>query len=133
MKQSAQDNSEEEKAEYRWDIKRVFVGITAILILFSLGYYLVGAFEKQNIKSATNEATLGVSSSSESQNGLPLPEKEKIEEIISEAKATLSKITSDNITSSQAAVQKVIKDLEELQGQNKKPIDVFCEYVCKGN
>lgn len=115
---SAEDG---EVVETEWDWKRVGVGIFVLAVLFIVGSYIF--FPK-----GSNQATLGAST----QNLSPtpaLPNERDVQGIINSAKQTLSQLTSNNLTSSQAAIQKVITDLQQLQG-SKSAVGAFCSLVC---
>lgn len=60
-----------------------------------------------------------------------LPKKEDAEKLLETAKEELSNLTSDNLVSSQAALQKIINDLKDLQNGKGDPVETFCELVCK--
>ena len=110
--------------ETEWDIKKIGAGMLAAALLFITGSYILlpGGSSDQSTRA------LGVSTSV---SPMPaLPDKEDVRNIITNAKESLSEITADNLTSSQAAIQKVISDLQGLQGKNGA-IDAFCHLVCK--
>ena len=118
---------EEEKVEERWDLKRILIGVTLLLIFLGIGfYYLLNLVKKENI---FGRRTLGVSAKNEEREVPPLPTKDDISRIISGAQQTLSQITYENVTSSQAAIQKIIKDLNLLEGKNEG--NVICQILCK--
>lgn len=122
---------EGEIVESAWDIKKIGIGIAILVPLLIAGAYVlfpVGSGPNTN----SNKGILGISAqdSTSTKDVPPLPTKDDIEQIITSAKNTLSQITSDNLTSSQAAIQKIIGDLQVLQGK-KDAVGVFCDLVCK--
>ncbi len=131
-KKPEEEEIQGEIVETKWDPKKIAIGVVALILLMIIGSYVlfpVSSIQDQSPRSGT----LGVSSS-DTQNSSdvpPLPSQEDIGEIIDSAKSTLSEITSENLTSSQAAIQKIITDLESLQ--EKKAIGVICDMVCKNN
>lgn len=120
----------EEKPATQWDLKRIIIGVVILSTLGILGYIMLFP-KKENFDKKNN--TLGVFSNKEQEKEIEephLPTKEDVEKIIVNAKDTLSQLTSENLTSSQAAIQKLISDLQNLQGK-KDPVDIICDLVCK--
>lgn len=122
-----EDGFQEGEFVEAWSKKRIAIaGLVALLVFGFLGYNLITYTEK-TIKNPPEELkVLG-----ETTDDVKLPTKKDVEGALDSAKETLQQITSDNITSSQAAIQQIIKDLEKVQGEDKQPIDVMCELVCK--
>lgn len=117
--------------ETHWDFKKIAIGGGIILVLLSLGALMLvpgDSRTKREKEGVLSVETEGDETTSETQ--APLPNREDIEGIISNAQDALSKITSENLTSSQAAIQKVISDLEKLK-ESKSATDVICDLVCK--
>ena len=114
---------EGETVERRWDPKKIIIGIVILSILGLLGAIMLSGIGKRN--SINDRETLGVTSEKPF-----LPTSEDVERIIRETRETISNITAENLTSSQSAIQKMISDLELLQGK-KDAKDVLCELVCK--
>lgn len=129
MRRIKEDFEEKELEEKQWDLKRIIIGIIILLSLLLVGFLMLSKADISNEK--PKEGALGISSRQNQEEKAPsLPTREDVEKIIVEAKNNLSNITSENLTSSQAAIQKVIADLKTLQGK-KEPVDIFCELVCK--
>lgn len=123
------EEKEDDKIKESWDLRRVIVGLVLLIIFGAIGaYYLMGFIERSGL--GLNKKTLGVSTQNEN-SAPPLPNKEDISKIITTARDELSQITSDNLTSSQAAIQKIIGDLQLLTGGKKSAADILCEFVCK--
>jgi gas vesicle protein len=125
MRSGKIEKLEGETVETQWDIKRIVIGIVILAILASFGALFF--FPK---KPSSDQATLGVSSGESSRELPNLPTQDDVENIVSEAKSALSEITSENLTSSQAAIQKIISDLQKLQ-ENKGAIGAICSLICK--
>ena len=91
-------------------------------------------FPPRGDRDSLNGGTLGITSREDEagtgRKEVLLPTKENIETIIHNAQETLSELTSENLTSSQAAIQKLIADLQKLQ-ENKDAVGVICDLVCK--
>ncbi len=123
----------EEEIPTKWDLKRIIIGIVILVGLGMLGYIMLFP-KKNNVNDDRGSKTLGIFSNQtekeEEKNQPRLPTKEDVENIIVDAKNTLSEITAENLTSSQAAIQKLISDLQNLQGK-KEPVDIICDLVCK--
>lgn len=115
---------EGETVETRWDPKKIIIGVVILLILGLLGAVMLTGIERRS--SISDREALGVAS----EESPSLPTSEDVERIIRETRETISNITTENLTSSQAAIQKMISDLEVLQGK-KDAKDVFCDLVCK--
>ncbi len=131
MKPIELEEIEEGKIEpqMRWDIKKIGIGLFVLAVLGILGSMVL--FPSREAASSRSTGTLGVTSEEETQTP-ELPTEQDVEKIISETKQTLSNITYDNLTSSEAAIQKVINDLNSLQGK-KDAKAVVCDLVCKDN
>lgn len=113
-----------------WNIKRIGIALACLAVLLTIG----GVFLFAALKGVTmglRRGVLGASvnrAKSNSTNQLP---KADVNKIILNAQETLSKLTSENLTSSQAAIGKLIQELQALQGSKKNAGEVFCEMVCK--
>lgn len=117
-----------EPGEFQWDLRRIVVGAVILLILFGAGVLMV--WPKKDL-SKNGAGTLGALVEKEEEKKVPsLPTQEDVQKIIVNAQSTLSQITSENLTSSQAAIQKIISDLKKLQ-ENKDAVGVICDLVCK--
>ena len=117
---------EGETVETRWDLKKIIIGVVILLVFGLLGAIMLTGIGRQS--SVSDREALGVESKDE--DAPSLPTSEDVERIIRETRETISNITADNLTSSQAAIQKMISDLEILQGK-KDAKDVICDLVCK--
>ena len=125
---------EGEEVETRWDLRKIIIGIVALAVLGLLGAIMLTGIAKRS--SIDEHEALGVTSEAEGgsrgggREAPSLPTSEDVERIIRETRETISSITADNLTSSQAAIQKMISDLEVLQGK-KDAKDIICDLVCK--
>ncbi|MEK6852629.1 MAG: hypothetical protein AABX59_02000 [Nanoarchaeota archaeon] len=121
-----------ETVETKWDLKKIIIGAVILLTLGLLGSIMLTGIGRQS--SNKGPSALGVETpGSESENNIDrptLPSREDIERIIRDTQETISSVTAENLTSSQAAIQKMIQDLEILQGK-KDAKDVICDFVCK--
>ncbi|HVZ67800.1 MAG TPA: hypothetical protein VG917_06105 [Patescibacteria group bacterium] len=125
-----EDIHEGEIVETQWDIKKIGIGLMALALLFIGASYVL--FPVGGSTGSQDRGVLGISSESDKKvtpSVPPLPNKEDFQQVIDNAKDTLSGITSDNLTSSQAAIQKIITDLQALQGK-KDATDAICSLVC---
>ncbi len=114
---------EAEIIESEWDIKKIIGGLFILAVLFILGSYV---YFPSNYK-APSSTLSSVKSLSPTP---PLPKKEDIQNVITNAREVLSQITAENVTSSGAAVQKIISDLQSLQGKDGA-IGLVCSLICK--
>lgn len=113
-----------------WDFKRILIGIGILIVLVIMGNYFFVVtgekiLEKGQVQGISSEKEILVSSPPE------LPTKEDAIRLLQEAQANLGSITEQNLTSSGAAIAKIISNLQALQGGEKSAGDVFCELVCK--
>lgn len=116
-------------SEEQWSIKRIFVGIVSFLCLALLAAYLFFPAIKNGLATGYKKAVLGASDKKAEK--IELPDNKDVTKIIQEAQKNLSKITPENLTASDAAITKIIQDLQALQGGKKNAGDIFCELVCK--
>ena len=129
VKKSVLEEVEAEDVEQtHWDFKRLAVGLGLLIFILGFGGLMLATRIKNEMSSVGQ--TLGAKSTPE--KAPPLPSKDDVQGILQNAQKTLSEISSDNLTSSQAAIQKIINDLEGLQ-QNKNARDFICNVMCKDN
>ncbi len=115
---------EGEVVETHWDLKKILIGGFLLIVVLLIGAIVFFPGENRRPQ------TLGATAQS-SRPTPPLPDKQDVQKIIENAKSTFSQITSDNLTSSEAAIQKVISDLQSLQSGSGSAADVFCNLMCK--
>lgn len=128
MAKSKQEAIEGELVETQWNIKRIIIGAVIVVALLILASYILFP---SGVKDDQNKEALGITSgNADGREVQSLPSKEDIETIIQSAQETLSAITSDNLTSSQAAIQRLIADFQKLQ-KDKGPAGILCDLVCK--
>ncbi len=131
MKDLKLNSVEGETIETKWDFRRIAIGVTIFAFLLFLGGLML--FPSSKTSGIKDRKTLGVSSGdagNEKKEAPGLPTAEDVDRILNNAKKTISQISSENLTSSTAAIQKLITDFESLQGK-KDAVGVFCELVCK--
>jgi len=119
-------------SQKEWDIKRIIFGVSlfSLLVIFGI-YFLLKPFSNEDIKNP-NVSVLGTTESSEkTPDDISLPTQKDTDKLLKDVQDTVSKITTDNFTSSQAAIQTVIQNLQELSGGKKSATDFICEFVCK--
>ncbi len=129
---------EEEQLEEGWDLKKIAIGALMLLITGGVFFYFFLLRNDSLVAKADKDikTVLGVeekTSDSREINPPQAPTKEEVNQIITEVKENVSKITADNLStsSSSSSLQKIIDDLKGLQDQSKKPVDVICDIVCK--
>ncbi len=117
----------EEVVEQQWSKPRLFIAFIILVMLIAAGMLLwpsdTSSLEKSSSHAIPKEYT--------PPENVKIPTKKDVEQIIQNAQSQLANITSENFTSSTAAIQKVITDLQKLQQGNKETIDIICEYICK--
>jgi hypothetical protein len=122
---------EGETVETRWDPKKIIIGVIVLAVFGMLGVMMLTGAGRQLEKNRSETLGIegGVNKSVEDKEP-SLPNRADVERIIRETQETISNITAENLTSSQAEIQKMIQDLEMLQGK-KDARAVFCDLVCK--
>ncbi len=124
-----EDGFQEGEVVEAWSKKRIgFAILLALFVIGGIGYGMLSWTEGLISKPIEKMNVLGESSSGDD---VKLPTREDIEKTLENAKNELEKISSENVTASDAAVQKVIQDLQSIQGGGKEPVDVVCEMLCK--
>ncbi len=117
--------TEGEVVEKEWDIKKVGIGLFILVLLFIGATYVI--FPKgSDFKSPETLGAMTVNLSPTP----ALPNKDDVQGVISNAQETLSKVSAENLTSSQAAIQQVINDLQTLQGKNGA-VHLLCNTICR--
>lgn len=117
--------TEGEIVEKEWDIKKIGIGLFILVLLFIAGTYVI--FPKGS--DFQSPETLGAQTVNLSPTP-PLPNKEDVQGVINNAQETLSKVSAENLTASQAAIQQVINDLQTLQGKNGA-VHLLCNTLCR--
>lgn len=107
-----------------WSKVRVLTACIGVAIIAGLLY--VGFTKAQN-KAAR---VLGIESSKVNTQDVHLPTQDDANQILENAKNQLNNLTSDNLTSSQAALQKIITDLQALQSGKGNATDMICHSIC---
>lgn len=108
-----------------WSKKRLFLALATLLFLGGVGYFaLVNVSEKA-------KGVLGEEIKGKQTEEVRLPTRDDVDKILENVRSQLSTITSENITASEAAVQKAIADLQSIQGGSQSAIGAFCDLVCK--
>lgn len=113
-----------------WSKKRIFAGLFILGIIGMVGWYglkQVSSKTSQVLGSSTvlNQAR------SVSDSDVRLPSKEDANMLLEQAKKELNALTLEKSdTSSQAALQKIIADLQSIQKGKDSPMDLICHTVC---
>ncbi len=112
----------------RWSRPKIFVALGVLFVLLCVGIIGYSMIEE---KVTPNQSVLSASDSKANVQNVKLPSGEDVSNILDQAKENLSQITSENLTSSQAAIQKIIHDLQNLQNGSGSAVGTFCDLVCK--
>lgn len=112
-----------------WSKKRMAIalGVVGTILLFGivgLRYFWPNSNNARDVLSSQTSV--------ENEPTPKIPTKKDIESVIQNAQESLKKITEENITSSQAAIQKVIQDLQSIQSGSQSSNNLFCQVVCGG-
>lgn len=108
-----------------WSGKKILAACIVFLILGGIGFYVM---QKAGKKAAD---VLGVSFKPVPTNEVKILTKEDAGRLLDQAKKELENLTADNLTASDAALQKIILDLQSIQKGNGNPVATFCNLVCK--
>lgn len=125
-KNEKEDIIEGEEVESNWDLRKIALGVVVISIIGLLGIIALSRFDKPSF--LNENKTLGVSNRNE--DVVEPPSTKEVEKIINETREAITNISPENLISSQAAIQKMISNLEILQGK-KDVKDVICDAICK--
>jgi hypothetical protein len=121
-----EEGFEEGELVERWSRRRLLVALVTLVTLGVLGYF---AFKEVGDK--TKQFSMANVKGESTKEDVKLPTKEDIDRVLEEVRQQLSNITSENITASEAAVQKAITDLQKIQTGSQSAVGAFCELVCK--
>lgn len=123
-----EDGFQEGEVVEAWSKKRIAIaiGVTTIIIA-GLIYGMLSWTEGVISKPIEKMNVLGESNTDD----VKLPSREDVERTLENAKNELEKLSTENVTASDAAIQKVIQDLQSIQGGGKEPVDLVCEMLCK--
>lgn len=113
-----------------WSKPRIFVAAGIFIAVLCAGIYGYTVLAENHTQPSQDNSILGITDSSAPKKA-SLPTTEDISNILDQAKENLSQITTENIISSQAAIQKIIQDLQGLQNGSGSAVGVFCDLVCK--
>ena len=126
------EDSIEGEIESAWDPKKIIIGVVILSVLGLLGSIMLTGSSRQD--STNGPSALGVTSDDfeklDDSEVPQLPDRSDVDRIIRETRETISNLTAENLTSSDAAIQKVISDLSKLR-EGKGAGDVLCDLVCK--
>ncbi len=115
---------QEGKIVESWSKVRVLIALVVIAGIAALGYIL---FTKAQSKAAR---VLGAESPKIDTQNVHLPTRADANKVLNSVKQELNNLTSDNLTSSQAALQKIITDLQMLQSGKGNAADLICNTIC---
>ncbi len=114
-----------------WSKKRIGV---ALLVVFLMGVGVMYAFSQIGKKATEvlgSQVGPQIQSSRVAASDVSLPSSTDAKELLETAKKELEKITSENVSASDGALQKVITDLQNVQSGKESPVDALCKMVCK--
>ncbi len=108
-----------------WSGKKILAACIILVFVGIGGYYL---FQQAKEKASK---VLGAQVVNSKNSEVKLPSGEDATKLLETAKKELSSLTPDNLTASDAALQKIILDLQSLQKGKGNPVETFCNLVCK--
>lgn len=111
-----------------WSGKRILVGLVVVVIIIGISAMFLSKVQERTSKVLGSKTQLQQIASDKD---IKLPSKETAQDLLNTAKKELDKITSENVSASDGALQKVISDLQKVQSGKETPIDAFCKMVCK--
>lgn len=113
-----------------WSKPKIYIALGALLVILCAGIVGYSMLEEQVVPKQ-ERSVLSASDAQVRAQNIKLPNSQDVSNILEQAKENLSQITSENLTSSQAAIQKIIQDLQGLQNGSGSAVGVFCDLVCK--
>lgn len=125
IKREEKEEAQEAEIVTRWSIPKIVIAVGLLALVVMLGVY---AFEGS---SASSEGVLGATEKGEDSPKIQLPTKEKVEQIVEEAKESIANIDAENIVDSQPQIKKAIEDLEKLTTSDTNAKKAVCDAVCK--
>lgn len=123
-----EEGFEEGQLVERWSGARIFVGLIVLAIIIFGGAIFFSVLQDKTSR------VLGSSTHVQrTVNGkeVKLPSADSAQELLETAKKELDKITSENVSASDGAIQKVISDLQKVQNGGQTPVDAICKMICK--
>ena len=111
-----------------WSGKRILVGLVVLIIIIGASVMFLSKIQERTSKVLGSKTQLQQIASDKD---IKLPSKETAQDLLNTAKKELDKITSENVSASDGALQKVISDLQKVQSGKETPIDALCKMVCK--
>lgn len=111
-----------------WSGKRILVGLFVLVIIIGASVMFLSKVQERTSKVLGSKTQLQQIASDKD---IKLPSKETAQDLLNTAKKELDKITSENVSASDGALQKVISDLQKVQNGKETPIDALCKMVCK--
>lgn len=113
-----------------WSKKRIFAGLFILGIIGMVGWYGLKQVQTKTSQVLGSSTVLNETRSL-SDPDVRLPSKEDASMLLDQAKKELNALTLEKSnTSSQAALQKIITDLQSIQKGNGSPMDLICHTVC---
>lgn len=109
-----------------WSGKKILAACIILVVVLGVGYYLL-----QQVKQKASEVLSASVAKSANTADVKFPNGEDAARLLDTAKKELSSLTPDNLTASDAALQKIILDLQSLQKGKGNPIETLCDLVCK--
>lgn len=124
------DEFQEGEIVESWSKKRMLSVLIVFVIIGVIAWY---GFKKVETKVVNVLGTTTVMNESKAvESDVKLPTTEDANKLLEQAKKELSSLTLDqnNKTSSTAAIQKVIQDLQNIQQGKGNAMDLICHTVC---
>lgn len=126
------DREQPVEEEYEWNKKRLVIAGFCAIVLLSIGGLFISTFLQST---QGGKKVLGASDSANIKDvqlpdGIELPTKEKLEQMVDGVKFGLSHMTSNKF-SSQSAITKIVVGVQQIQKGKKNVIDLVCDFFCK--
>lgn len=113
-----------------WSGKRVLVGLVVLLLFLGAGYFVFSRVGER-VTSVLGAKSTPVQRVAQNNTEVRLPNKEDADALLEKAKAELSSLTSEKVSSSPGALQDIIQDLQRVQSGKESPVGMICDLVCK--
>lgn len=118
-------NEEEPEDEVitKWSIPKVLIAIGILALVGMAGVYAYDNFRSKNEQVITTRA--------EDKAQIQIPSERKIEEIVNDAKKSLSGVDAKNLVDSQPQIKEAIENLQKLTTNDTDAKKMVCNAVCK--
>ena len=125
LKRDEKEEIQEAEVVTRWSAPKILIAVGVIALVGMFGMYFLDSLK------SNDENVLGVKERAKNKAQIEIPSKEKVSEILEQARESISNIDTENLVDSQPQIKKAIEDLEKLTTTDTNAKKVVCDAVCK--